>query len=517
MSDNEFFAAKKEELKEGEKKEIEINDTKILLAKVDGKFYAVGAVCPHYKGPLVKGALCGTKLYCPWHHSAFDITNGKLCEPPSIDGLPTYNIVEKNDDIYIQVRAKETSYMQNEKLYNEKTFVILGGGAAGLMAAQTLRQQGFGGKLIIITRDSELPYDRTALSKKYLSGKQKEEELLLRKKDFFEANHIEALTNKEVKKADTTNKQLLFSDGSFLSYDTLLIASGSEPRKLDIEGAEKKNVFTLRSEDDAIKLLELAKKVKKVCIIGASFIAMETAASLKTLGLDVTVIAKEKLPFEKNFGEAVGRMFLKMHTEKGIVIKTEAEVEKIEGKDNAEALILKSGKKIETELVIVGIGVQPNTDFIEGITLNDKDKSVLINEYFEAADDCFAAGDIARYKNANTNELIRIEHWRVAQQQGRLAAMNMLHKAHTTREFVPFFWTNQFEKRLSYVGHVESWDQIITDGNVDEQSFLSFYIKDNKVLAVASMNRDADSNKIEDIMLKEGVLTIEALQQKLKQ
>lgn len=515
MNSNEFFAIKKDELKGGEKKEITIQGSKILIANVNGTLYAVGAVCPHYKAPLVKGALCGTKLYCPWHHSAFDITTGKLCEPPAIDGLPVYEVVEKEDGIYIKLPAGEPAIKKQTTSFDDKTFVIIGGGAAGLMAVQTLRRQGFGGKLIMITHETELPYDRTVLSKNFLSGKKKEEELPLRKKDFYETNDIKTITGKEVTKADVINKQITLSDGSSLSYDSLLIASGSQPGKLTVEGADKKNVFTLRSEDDVKQILNEIKNAKKICIIGASFIALETAASLATIGLEITVIAKEKLPFEKNFGKDIGEMFLNMHKDKGVTIKTEAEVEKIEGTDKAEAIILKSGERIETDMIIAGIGVAPKTGFVEGITLNEKDKSIPVDEYLKAAEDCFAAGDIARYKDVNTNNPVRIEHWRVAQQHGRIAALNMLNLSHSVREIVPFFWTNQFDKRLSYVGHAEDWDEIVIDGNIAEQSFLSFYIKDNKVQAVASMNRDEDSNVIEELMLTKGHLTLADIKQEL--
>ncbi|MDQ2753278.1 MAG: FAD-dependent oxidoreductase, partial [Bacteroidota bacterium] len=470
MKSTEVFAAKTTDLKDGEMKEITINDTKILLAKTNGRFYAVGATCPHYNAPLIKGALCGTKLYCPWHHSVFDITTGALCEPPALDGLPHYETTIKEDNIYIQFGAKTNDTGNGIlKSNNEKTSVVLGGGAAGLMAVQTLRSEGFDGRIVVITKENDLPYDRPALSKKYMSGKEKEEQLPLRKEDFFDKNAIEVERNREVKKVHVKNKSILFADGSLMAYDTLLVATGGEPQTLAVKGAQLPNVFTLRSAADAGKILNQAKKSKCVCIVGASFIAMETAASLKTLGLNVTVIAKEKLPFEKKFGDAIGKMFYNLHTQKGVVIKTEAEVKQIEGTEKAEAVVLQNGERIPTDMVIVGIGVHPNTGFIDGIQLNEKDKSIRVDEHLQAADGLFAAGDIARFTNAkNGGKTNRIEHWRVALQQGRIAALNMMGKPHSMDEVVPFFWTNQFEKRLSYVGHVEDWDDIILDGSVDE-------------------------------------------------
>ena len=514
MNKGEFFAAKTSGLRNGEMKEVQSGETKILLAKVDDNFYAVGAVCPHYKAPLIKGALCGTKLYCPWHHSVFDITDGTLLQPPAIDDLPHYKIRIQNDDIFIQLPEEKKEDNNKTSVANEKTFVILGGGAAGLMAAETLRSKGFGGQLILITKENEAPYDRTALSKKFMSGKQKAEELPLRKDDFFERNNIELEKNKTVTAVHASKKTIQFTDGSSQHYDAILIATGSEAKKLNVQGSHLPNVFTLRSAEDAKRILTEAKKATKVCIIGASFIGMETAASLKTLQLDVTVLAKE-MPFEEKFGKEIGEVFYKMHTEKGVVIKTGAEVKKIEGDNKAEAVILKSGERIETELVIVGIGVHPETDFLQGVTLNEKDRSVMVDEYLQAADNVFAAGDIARFPNVKSSETIRIEHWRLAQQHGRMAALNMLGEKHSVHEIVPFFWTNQFDKRLSYVGHAESWDRIEFDGDIQQQKFLAFYIKDDNVLAVASMNQDEDSDRIEDMMLNKKTLSVAELKQKL--
>ncbi len=516
MTDNEIFAATTTELQDGQMKEVQAGETKILLAKVDGKYYAVGAVCPHYKAPLVKGALCGTRLYCPWHHSAFDITNGNVCEPPAIDGLPRYKTRIENDQIFVQITEEKTEDINtNLSVTDSRTFIMLGGGAAGLMAVQTLRSEGFNGKLIMITKEDTLPYDRTALSKKFMTGKAKPEELLLRKEDFFEKHKIEIEKNKEVKHVDADSKRIRFFDGSSIQYDTMMIATGGEPNKLTIAGAGLKNVFTLRSAEDAERILETAKNVKKVCIIGASFIGMETAASLQTLGLEVTVIAKESTPFEKNFGVEIGDVFYNMHKEKGVVIKTNAEVEKIEGKNTVEAIVLKNSERIETELVIAGIGVHPRTDFITGVKLNEKDKSVLVDEYLQAAYNLFAAGDIARFPDAKTNQNMRIEHWRLAQQHGRIAAMNMLGKTSSVHDIVPFFWTNQFEKRLSYVGHAEDWDEIVIDGDIQNQKFIAFYVKEGKVLAAASMNRDVESDKIEELMRTQKLMSVDEIKEKL--
>ena len=512
MKPNEILAASITDLQNGELKEINAGETKIVLAKANDTFYAVGGICPHLKAPLAKGALCGTKLYCPWHHSAFDITDGHLCEPPAIDGLPRYAVRIEGNNVWVKTLPEEKPEQPSPFKMPGETFVIIGGGTAGLLAAQTLRENGFAGKLVMITKEDTPPYDRTLLSKKFLMDKAKPEELLLRKEDFYQKHLIEIEKDKEVKMVDTDTKTISFTDGNSLTYDKLLVATGGQPNKLKIPGADLQNVYTLRSVADAEKILANAKNSKQVCIIGASFIGMETAASLKTLGLEVTVIAREKQPFEKNFGTAIGELFYKLHTGKGVTIKTEAEVESIEGSDTkAAAVLLKTGERIPADLVIAGIGVHPVTGFMQGVQLSEKDKSIPVDEHLQAAPDVFAAGDIALFPDGQSGKPVRIEHWRLAEQHGRIAALNMLGQSHSVSEIVPFFWTNQFDKRLSYIGHTEKWDSIETDGDVAAQKFLSFYVKDGKVEAVASMGRDVDSNKIEDAMQKKGLLTVAEL------
>jgi apoptosis-inducing factor 3 len=514
MMENEVFAARIDELQNGQMKEVTVGENKLVLAKVDDRFYAVGGNCPHLKAPLAKGALCGTQLYCPWHHSAFDITTGELQEPPALDCLPTYEVKVQGNEVYVTTISKQKVPNTNITLFPDKTFVIVGGGAAGLMAAQTLRQEGFDGKLVMITKEALPPYDRTMLSKKFLSGKMEAEKLPLRQEEFFEQHRIDLWTGKEVKTVDATTKTILLEDGSQLNYDKLLVATGGEPNSLQLPGANLENVCLLRSEADAERILEKAKAAKRVCIIGSSFIGLETAASLKTLGLDVTVLVKDAVPFEKIFGREIGQWFLDLHTEKGVTMKTATEVESIAGNAKVEHVVLKNGERIEADLVVVGIGVHPKTDFLQGVELDEKDGSVRVDEHLQAAADVYAAGDIARYPDGRRNEPIRVEHWRLAQQHGYITALNMLGKTCSVDDIVPFFWTNQYDQRLSYVGHAEDWDEVMMDGSVADKKFLAFYLKSGKVQALASMGRDVESNKIEDAMRRrKEAFTIDELKQ----
>ena len=487
--------AKLSEINHGEMKEVSVDGTKVLLAHVGENCYALGAHCTHYGAPLVKGTLSGERIVCPWHHACFDVKTGDLEEPPAFDALPRFDVTIENDEIFVRlpetVSDRRTPAMANRDLQDKRAFVILGGGAAGYMAAQTLREDGFAGRLVMITRESRLPYDRPNLSKEYLSGHADPEWMPLRPEEFFEEHGIEVLREKEAIGVDAADKTITFSDGEKLQYDSLLIATGGTPRKLPFQSdIAYKNAFLLRSLSDSDAIIAAAHKGKRAIVIGASFIGMETAASLRTRGCEVTVVTPDDVPFQRILGTEIGRMFKDIHEQKGVRFKLGATVAGFQGDGKVEAVLLENGERLETDLVVVGVGVRPATDFIQGVE-SHKDGGIITNEYLEIADHLYAAGDIAHFPDPRTGELTRIEHWRTALQQGRTAAHNMVGNR-TAYTAVPFFWTMQFGKSLRYVGHVKDWDKILFQGDADKHDFLAFYVKDNRILAVAGMNRDRD-------------------------
>jgi NADPH-dependent 2,4-dienoyl-CoA reductase/sulfur reductase-like enzyme len=381
--------------------------------------------------------------------------------------------------------------------------VILGGGAAGYAAAQTLREGGFKGRVLMITREDRLPYDRPNLSKDYLQGHAEPEWMPLRPDEFFTEHGIEVLRGKEVARVDAQAKTVSFKGGEQLAYDALLVATGGEPRTLPIAGSELKNVLTLRSFADADAIIAAAEAAKRAVVIGASFIGMEAAASLKTRGLEVTVVAPDQMPFEKTLGAEIGALFQKIHEDNGVQFRLGAKVARITGNGKVAAVELEAGEKLDADLVVVGIGVKPATDFLVGVNLH-KDGGVMVDERLRAADGLYAAGDIAWFPSALTGERQRIEHWRTALQQGRIAARNMAGE-NIAYNSVPFFWTRQFDSGLIYVGHTTSWDEIIFQGDVSAQAFLAFYVKDGRVQAVAGMNREREMAAIEELMRLESL------------
>lgn len=514
MSEKQVAAAKLSEIKNGEMKQVSVGETPVLLVRMDDKCHALAAHCTHYGAPLAEGALVDGRVICPWHHACFNAATGDMLEPPALDSLPSFPVTVEGDDIYIALpeqpadrRVPEMTKYDSKR--NKGEFVILGGGAAGYMAAQTLREDGFAGRITIITREDRAPYDRPNLSKDYLAGHAEPEWMPLRPDDFFETYGIEILRDRDVTKVDAAAKLITFSDSETLQYDKLLVASGGVPRKLNLPNADLKKIFVLRSFNSADEVIAATEGAKRAAVIGASFIGMETAASLKQRGLTVTVIAPDKVPFEKTLGTEIGELFRKIHEENGIEFRLGSNVKGFEGDDTVNAVVLDSGEKIEADLVIVGIGVAPATAFLDGFELH-KDGGVIADKDLKIGSDIYAAGDIVHFPDARTGESTRIEHWRTALQQGRTAAHNMAGKM---SEFtaVPFFWTTQFDATLNYVGHAAGWDEIIFQGDIKSRDFLAFYIKNDRVAAVAGMNRDTELAYLQERLRSDQMPTPEML------
>ena len=457
------------------------------------------------------------KLICPWHHACFKLGSGHLCELPALDDLPAYPVREAAGRILVQVPASPPASTDKpdttptaelggtppaapSPVTDTRTFVLVGGGAAGEYAAQTLRQQGFEGRVVLISADENLPYDRTKLSKAYLAGKAKSATLPLREKSFYAAQRIEVLTNTKATGIDLARQELHLEGQAPLRYDQLLLAPGGTPNRLPkLPGHDLAGVLPLRTQADAAALLAATASAKQVVVIGSSFIGMEAASSLMAEGRQVTVVAQEKVPFERILGPEIGAMFQKLHEEKGVKFEVEAEVTALLGEaGHITGVQLKAGPVLPAEAVVLGVGVRPATDFLKESFTLEEDGSLLVDTYLQAAPSVYAAGDIARFPLA-TGQPARIEHWRLAQQHGRTAARNMLgqHEAFTAP---PYFWTQQYGKSLRYAGHAEKWDEILYHGDVARQDFLALYVLDKHIIAAATMNRDADMIYIAELL-----------------
>ncbi|MGF1490008.1 MAG: FAD-dependent oxidoreductase [Prochloraceae cyanobacterium] len=507
-------AAKVEDIQEDRIEKISVDNKQILLAKVDNKFYATTAFCTHAGAPLEEGILHHKRIVCPWHNACFNIVNGEIEEPPGRDNLASFTVKVEGDRVIVELPEnfplQRTPHMAKKEPNNNKIFVILGSGTAGSIAAETLRKEGFSGRIILISKEKQLPYDRTQLSKEYLKGKSAGESLPLRKCQFYQENEIELWFDRVVTKVDAKAKKVTFADNCTLNYDALLLATGTKAKKLDIVGADLNNIFTIRDRQDAEKLKQAAERAKKAVIIGSGFIGTEAAASLKDLGLDVTIVSPDSVPFEKILGQEIGTKFKQLHQENGVSFCDRIKATKFEGKDTVEAVILEDGTRLEADLVVVAIGVEPATEYLSGVEIAE-DNSIVVNEHLQVADGLYAAGDIASFPYPPLETKIRIEHWRVAAQHGIIAARNMIKEKSVKFDKIPFFWTAQFGTYLQYTGHAEDWDEIIYQGDLETRNFLAFYIKDNRILAVAGCDRDKDIAAISELMREDNLPQVEAI------
>ncbi|HGE69947.1 TPA: pyridine nucleotide-disulfide oxidoreductase [Candidatus Poribacteria bacterium] len=507
--------AKVNDLKDGEMREIVIGELTLVLIRKDGKYYAMGGKCSHAGAPLAEGLLHDHTIRCPWHQACFNMLTGEFVEPPAIDDLPLFNVRISGDDVIVEIpedaKQQIPPKMVKPDKKDKRKFVIIGGGGAGSSAVESLRHNGYQGQIIMITRESILPYDRTALSKGYL--KSDDAKLYFdRSKEFYDEYGIEILTNREVISVDKSKKSISFADGSSMEYDKLLLAMGSIPRQLNVDGSDLGNIFTLRSSADADKIKSLAVKGSKAVVIGASFIGLETSANLADRGVSVTIVAPETVPFKMLLGDEIGNMYKLLHEEKGNKFRLGTTVKAFDGDGVVKQVILENGEKLPADFVILGVGVTPATKFLKGIDLNP-DGSVSVDDHFQVDDDIYAAGDVATFKWWFTGEKIRIEHWRLARQHGILAGSNMAGKPAEYRS-VPFFWSNQVSANLKYIGHTKGWDEIVFQGSPENKEFIAYYVKDDKVSAVAFVGNTMQMLACAQLMQENDMPTPDQLRKK---
>ncbi len=477
---------------------VKVGDEEVLLAQVDGEIFALQGKCPHAGAPLEKGVLSSHRLVCPWHHACFDVRSGQLLEPPALDDLKRYRVERSEGEVRVFL-AELPNPERPQPAPDERTFLMVGGGAAGEVCAQTLRRQGFGGRVVVLSADAQAPYDRTSLSKKVLAGQADPDSLPLKDEDWYAQNDVELRLNSVVEKVNVEAREVQLAGGETLAYDGLLFATGGVPRTLDVPGADLGNIVVLRTPQDVDWITDRLNQAKNVVIVGSSFIGLEAASSLRTRGdWNVTVVGQEDVPFESTLGEAVGRYFQGLHEAHGVTFKLGAEVERFEGERDVRAVVLRGGERLDADLVLLGVGVRPATGALPGDLLTERGE-ITVDARMRAAPNLYAAGDVTRFPGPQTDEPIHVEHWRVAQQHGRAAAMNLLGSG-TDYAGVPYFWTFHYGQNLRYSGHAEGWDETVTWGDVDQGEFLVFYVKDGRVRAAAGLKRDTALAAAEELL-----------------
>ncbi|MGA9016775.1 MAG: FAD-dependent oxidoreductase [Acetobacteraceae bacterium] len=474
---------------------VEVDGTRILLIREGDVVRAVGATCPHAGGPLAEGVRRGERLICPWHKATFCLSSGAVLEPPAVDPLPRFDVRVAEGRVFVRVPARQPE-TQNATS-DQRCFVIVGAGAAGAVAAQTLREAGFGGRVVMLDRENRVPYDRTILSKYALSGEEGAEKSPLQSQSFYRERGIERCTA-TVERIEIGARRLTCADGTEFTYDAALIATGGVPRRPKLPGIGLGNVFLLRSRADAEAIVAQAERSERAVVLGTSFIGMEVAASLRERGLDVTVVGKEDVPFSSRLGARIGAAFTALHERRGVKFRLSCEIAALEGDPDVRCVMLRNGERLAADLVVVGFGVAPATSGIVGLPI-DEDGGIRVDAHLHVANGLYAGGDIARFPHRGGGDPIRVEHWRVAQQHGRVAALNMVGHA-VPYEAVPVFWTIQYLKRLDYIGHAERWDNIVLHGDIEKPEFLAYYVKDGVVAAACGLDRDRDTAALIELM-----------------
>jgi NADPH-dependent 2,4-dienoyl-CoA reductase/sulfur reductase-like enzyme len=351
-----------------------------------------------------------------------------------------------------------------------------------------LRRERYEGSLAILSDDAAPPVDRPNLSKDYLAGTAPEEWVPLRDDGFYADQNIDLRLDCSVAAIDPRKREVITSDGGRVAYDRLLIATGAEPVRLPLPGMDLPHVHTLRTLADSRAIIARSANARTAVVMGASFIGLEVAASLRTRGIEVHVVAPEKRPMEKVLGPQLGDFVRSLHEEHGVIFHLEDTASAID----RDLVTLRSGGTLRGDLVVVGVGVRPRLTLAQDAGLAI-DRGVTVNEYLEtSAPDVFAAGDIARWPDPHTGSAIRVEHWVVAERQGQAAALNML-GARQRFDAVPFFWSQHYDVPINYVGHAEGWDDIAVDGEIAKRDCVLRYRCNGRVLAVASIYRDRES------------------------
>jgi NADPH-dependent 2,4-dienoyl-CoA reductase/sulfur reductase-like enzyme len=459
--------------------------------------FAVGAHCTHYHGPLVDGLVVGDTIRCPWHHACFDLRTGEALRAPALSPIACWLVEERDGKIFVSRKRDESASRPRAKAAGTAPdrIVIVGGGAAGFAAAERLRREHYERSIVMLSNDQAPPVDRPNLSKDYLAGNAPEDWVPLRPDSFYRENGIDLRLETNVVGIDPRSHEIALADGSRLPYDRLLLATGAEPVRLSIPGADQPHVHTLRTLADCRHIIERAKSAEKVVVAGASFIGLEVAASLRAREIEVHVVAPEPRPMERVLGPQLGDLVRAIHEQHGVIFHLRDTLAAIEGRRAK----LKSGGTLEADLVVAGIGVRPRLALAEeaGLAL---DRGVVVDAYLETSSPgIYAAGDIARWPDPHSGENIRVEHWVVAERQGQAAALNMLGLGETFTA-VPFFWSQHYDVPINYVGHAETWDELAVEGDVAAKDCLLSFKRNGRTLAVASIFRDLENLEAEVTM-----------------
>jgi apoptosis-inducing factor 3 len=468
-----------------------VGDDEVVLAHSGNKFFAIGAHCTHYKGPLAEGLIVGETVRCPLHHACFSLETGEPLHAPALDPVKCWRVAREGDRLVVREKF-EPKRSPSAIPRPPSSVVIVGGGPAGLAAADMLRREGYGGPVTMISADSDPPVDRPNLSKDYLAGEAQDDWMPLWPPDTFAERRVDLILRRRVSSIDVRNRHVVLDDGSQREFGALLIATGADPVQLNISGAERSQVFYLRTFADSRAIVARAKTAKRVVVVGSSFIGLEVAASLRTRNIAVDVVGPENVPLERVMGAEVGGFVRSLHESHGVVFHLGQTVASVAGR----SVTLSGGTTLDADFLVVGAGVHPSVTLAvqAGLTI---DRGIAVNEYLEtSAPGVFAAGDAARWPDPHSGARIRVEHFVVAERMGQAAARNMLGRRERF-DAVPFFWSQHYDVAIKYIGHAEKWDSIKIDGSLDARDCSVSYVVGGRRQALVTISRDRESLSVE--------------------
>jgi NADPH-dependent 2,4-dienoyl-CoA reductase/sulfur reductase-like enzyme/nitrite reductase/ring-hydroxylating ferredoxin subunit len=471
-----------------------VDADEVILARRGDAVFAVGAHCTHYHGPLADGLIVGDTVRCPWHHACFSLRTGEALRAPALDPIACWRVERVGETVFVREKLDPPSAAPAPSTA-PASIVIVGGGGAGLAAADMLRRDGYQGAITMISADAAAPCDRPNLSKDFLAGTAQEDWIPLRPPEYFTEQRIDLVLEARVSDIDVRKKRVRVENGRTYPYEALLIATGAEPVRLDVPGTPAVPVHYLRSFADSQAIVAAAAGASRVVVVGASFIGLEVAASLRARGVAVHVVAPDEVPLGRVMGPQVGGYIHRLHETHGVVFHLGTTVTWIDGR----MVMLSDGTTIEADAVVAGVGVRPSVGLAERAGLA-VDNGIQGDEYLQTTvPGVFAAGDVARWPDPHTGDRIRVEHWVVAERQGQAAARNMLGRRQPY-DAVPFFWSQHYDTAINYVGHAQAWDDIQIDGDVDAGDCAVRYSRGGRVLAVATIGRDRTSLEAEAAM-----------------
>jgi NADPH-dependent 2,4-dienoyl-CoA reductase/sulfur reductase-like enzyme/nitrite reductase/ring-hydroxylating ferredoxin subunit len=469
-----------------------VGGDEVVLVRRGDRYFAVGAHCTHYGGALAEGLVVGDTVRCPLHHACFDLGSGEALCAPALNPIDCWRVERRGDTVFVREKLAAPKRVARRAAAQPSSVLIIGGGAAGLAAADMLRREGYDGPVTMISADADPPVDRPNLSKDYLAGQAQPDWIPLWPAELYRERRVELVLGARATAIDTAARAVLLEDGSRREFGALLIATGAEPVRLPIPGAESAPVSYLRTYADSRAIVQRAQAAKRAVVVGASFIGLEVAASLRTRGVGVDVVAPDQRPLERVMGAELGRFVQGIHEAHGVVFHLGETVTSIAGR----RIKLSGGGTVEADFVVIGAGVRPLTAIAErsGLAM---DRGIAVNEFLETnVSGVFAAGDVARWPDPHTGERIRVEHWVVAERQGQTAARNML-GARERFDAVPFFWSQHYDVTIRYVGHAERWDNVRVDGSLEKNDASVTFLRDGRKLAVATVSRDRENLEAE--------------------